>query len=78
MKAHQHAVLTALGALHPPQGTPQVVSPHRDPQTGRFAPPPGFTLNGGYHAPPPPPPGDPVAEHNRFLAELIGPTDLGA
>ena len=84
MKPSHEFALRALGIIspHPEQGQPQApAGRHRDLETGRFIAPPGVTLNGGYQTPPPPPPRTPetiVQEHNRLIAELLGPTDLGA
>ena len=79
MKPHAAWVLSVL---HPaPEPTPSPAESPRDPVTGRFIAPPGVTLGGGYQAPPPPArktAEEAAAEHNAFLAELVGPTDLGA
>jgi hypothetical protein len=69
MKPHAAFVLSVI---HPAPPAPAAQS--RDPETGRFV-----SLSGpaGYSPIGPPAPRDGAAEHNAFIAELLGPRDLG-
>jgi len=83
MNHRSRLALRAMGVLGEQAHAPHHSAAQTRTPSGRFAHPGhslGVTLNGGPVAPPPPArrtPDQAVRDHDRFLAELIGP-DLGA
>lgn len=81
MRPSHEFALRALGVIppHPEQRQPQAPAETPRDAQGRFITPPGLSLRGG-DTPPPPAPRTPdtiMQDHNRLLAALLGPVDLG-
>ena len=80
MSRHDRRLAAALGWIDTnPSAAAPVPRIPRDVH-GRFVAVGPGTMNGGHQAPPVtrPTEADAIAAHNRLIAELIGPRDLGA
>ena len=80
MSRHDRRLAAALGWIDTnPSAAAPVPRIPRDVH-GRFVAVGPATMNGGYQPPPATRPSrdDAIAAHNRLIAELIGPRDLGA